>query len=428
MRAVLRALDVTHPFELGEDVALQVPGRGELWVELDADVVVTLPEGFDVEATDDGLAFPRLLGASAGPVEIVLDVDGTSSTLRLEVVPLKLPWPRLLAAREALSEASSVYGEHRGVVDAAAARRRLGGVLERWTAAVQQCRRRPLPELDAGLRGIAALAVDRAETLGDPSQIAQARAVVRQLGRGGQGPLRLQGEARRHPGYNAAHRVRGELVALSSEPGLVFAAGPDLDLLWERWCALTMVRTVAEVLGRDPLSAALTQDDDVLAWARDRPVLDGRVGALSVRLWVEPEYAHDGDTRFVKLVPGRPWRPDLVLEVARGGVPYALHVFDAKHSHDLRRRDRRPLDTLASVWDAYGETLVERDSQRRAVWSVWVLWPAPRPSMWARDPAMLSPGWPSDRLRGGTVGLVPGEPGGQLRQVLRWILQGEGSA
>ena len=105
----------------------------------------------------------------------------------------------------------------------------------------------------------------------------------------------------------------------------------------------------------------------------------------------------------------------------------ALHVLDAKHRRDPSRPhdDGLPLDALAELWFHYGDGLGDRDTGLPLVDSVWMLYPGSRPRVVPRVPAMATPDWPVDRLRGGTVSLVPdaGDDAGRvLDTVLGWVL------
>ncbi len=163
------------------------------------------------------------------------------------------------------------------------------------------------------------------------------------------------------PGYREAHRAC-RLLAM----GLRVHGGPaelvlkDLHLLYEQWCYLWTVRTVAALLGR-PLPAAhlLASDDEGLRVRLRR----GHEHAVR---W-EVEGAHvvlTYNPRFESAGLRVPQRPDILLEVRRRGRPPLRAVLDAKYridpSPEYRARYGAPgppedaLNTLHRYRDALG--------------------------------------------------------------------------
>jgi hypothetical protein len=57
------------------------------------------------------------------------------------------------------------------------------------------------------------------------------------------------------------------------------------------------------------------------------------------------------------------------------------------------------------VWLKYGDSIGDAAGWP-VVRSVWALWPGARVRL--MGPRMRDPDWPPDRLRGGTIGLLPG--------------------
>ena len=134
-----------------------------------------------------------------------------------------------------------------------------------------------------------------------------------------------------------------------------------------------------------------------------------------MRVLYEPEIGSATTPR--KWVPGRPWRPDLVLEIRWADGTLDLHVLDAKYRLD-------PTAALSEVWFKYGDSIGDGDGWP-VVRSVWVLWPGE--GLRLAGPRMLDPGWPPERLRGGAIGLTVGRPSDDLVRVVATVLGvGEG--
>jgi hypothetical protein len=122
--------------------------------------------------------------------------------------------------------------------------------------------------------------------------------------------------------------------------------------------------------------------------------------ARTVTVHYEPEIGATGDLR--KLHHGKPWRPDLVIDVAWADGTRDVHVLDAKLQTD---RGAAPWAALQEVWLKYGDSIGDAAGWP-VVRSVWALWPGARVRL--MGPRMRDPDWPPDRLRGGTIGLLPG--------------------
>ncbi len=185
-----------------------------------------------------------------------------------------------------------------------------------------------------------------------------------------------------------------------------------LDELWEQWCTVVVARALGDLLGAwsgtfeiDPGWFSTLARGEVATWTQE---------LRTVRLLYEPEIGREGEIR--KLHPGRPWRPDLVVEVRWIDGSLDLHVLDAKFR---REAGGPPWTALQEVWWKYGEGIGDASGQP-LVRSVWVLWPGEGARL--VGPAMLKPGWPEERLRGGTIGLWPGTPSSELARALTVVL------
>lgn len=192
------------------------------------------------------------------------------------------------------------------------------------------------------------------------------------------------------------------------------AAAPvrTLDELWEQWCVVQVVAAVAEVLG--PPDAGSLVDPGWFATLRKGPVATWDGARRTVRVLSEPTYA-DGASDPRKLFPGRPWRPDVVIDLRWADGTRDLHVLDAKYR---REPGGAPWTALQEVWWKYGEGIGARDGWP-VVRSVWVLWPGE--GIRLAGPRMLDPDWPIERLRGGAIGLRP-RAAGALVDVMRRLL------
>lgn len=179
------------------------------------------------------------------------------------------------------------------------------------------------------------------------------------------------------------------------------AAAPvrALDELWEQWCVVQLVAAVAVVLG--PPDGSRLVDPGWFSTLRKGPVATWASPRRTIRVLAEPAYA-DGASDPRKLFPGRPWRPDAVLELHWADGTRDLHVLDAKYR---REQGGAPWTALQEVWWKYGEGIGGRDGWP-VVRSVWVLWPGEGTRL--VGPRMLDPEWPVERLRGGAIGIRPG--------------------
>lgn len=202
-----------------------------------------------------------------------------------------------------------------------------------------------------------------------------------------------------------------EATAARAAP--VAAVVGTLDELWEQWCTVAVAAELGALLGH---RAGALVEGGWFATLRRGEIARWQDRRRCVRLLYEPEYAFDGgDVR--KLFPGRPWRPDLVIEVAWADGTVDLHVLDAKFR--LGEDGYPPMDALQELWWKYGEGIGDA-ARRPLVQSLWVLWPGRRSKL--VGPTMLQKDWPPERLRGGAIGLWPGEGRGDLVGVLGTVL------
>ncbi len=164
------------------------------------------------------------------------------------------------------------------------------------------------------------------------------------------------------PGYREAHRTCRLLsMALRVHGGPAELVLKDLHLLYEQWCYLWTVRTVAELLGRPVPAAHLLAADDEGLRVRLRRGHENAVrwdaeDGASVVLAYNPRFEGAG----LRV----PQRPDVLLEVRRPGRPPLRAVLDAKYridpSPEYRARYGAPgppedaLNTLHRYRDALG--------------------------------------------------------------------------
>jgi hypothetical protein len=217
------------------------------------------------------------------------------------------------------------------------------------------------------------------------------------------------------PAYWTTYRAQ-ELVLEVERGQLPPQPAPvrTLDALWEQWSVVAVVRALTTLLG-SPSSGRLV-DPGWFSTLRQGVVASWSTPERQVQVLYEPVYAYRGEEDVQKLHPGRPWRPDVVVEVCWADGTFDLHVLDAKFRWEA---GSAPWSALIEVWWKYGESLGDKDGLPLTR-SCWVLWPGDGVRL--VGPRMLHPRWPIERLRGGTLGLQPGEEGQRLVQVLRTVL------
>ncbi|MCK6525485.1 hypothetical protein L6R49_29100 [Myxococcota bacterium] len=189
----------------------------------------------------------------------------------------------------------------------------------------------------------------------------------------------------------------------------------SLDELWERYCAVVTLQLLTAALGPPHGGESLTpgwlsslRRGEAARWNQPRRV---------VRLLLEPEYHHRPGAPMRKLHPGRPWRPDLVLDIRHEGGQTELHLLDAKFRRDPDGGP--PLDALRDLWWRYGESIGDHRGAP-LVSSIWGLWPGD--GLRLVGPTMLDAAWPRARLRGGLIGLRPGQRHPELERTLAVLL------
>jgi hypothetical protein len=217
------------------------------------------------------------------------------------------------------------------------------------------------------------------------------------------------------PAYWATFRAF-ELATSADADQAPASAAPvrTLDQLWEQWCTLQVAAALVDLLG--PPDHGRIVDLGWVATLRTGEVASWSGTRRTVRVSYEPEYAF-GAGELRKLYPGRPWRPDLVVEVRWADGTVDLHVLDAKYR---REAGSAPWTALQEIWWKYGEGIGDA-ALAPTVRSVWVVWPGR--GIRLVGPAMLRPAWPLDRLRGGTLGLTPGERTDALAAALDAVLR-----
>ncbi len=233
------------------------------------------------------------------------------------------------------------------------------------------------------------------------------------------GPFLRTARVETHPGYWSLYRAWEEtrsLLPLSSSTAQVPLR--STDELYEVWCALQVLAALRRWAG--PLEQVTLPPP---AWFSRLPrgvLARTPTSDREVVLSYEPRYCFEGDDPIAKLHRGRPWRPDLVLEIRRAGRLPQLHIFDAKY----RLEDGGPPHrALHEVWLKYPESIGDRRSRLPVVASTWVLYPGDTPRCVLLGPAMLSEAWPTDRVRGGMIAMSPGVGSAQLDQVLEVLLR-----
>lgn len=197
------------------------------------------------------------------------------------------------------------------------------------------------------------------------------------------------------PAYWSTYRA---YRAAEANPALEPGGSPlaPLDELWERWCTVMTYQALERRWG--PAEQGLELGHGWFADVRPGVVARWTIPDGEARLHAEPTIGATGEIQ--KLHPGRPWRPDLMLELRRGSR-VDLHIFDAKYR---REENGVPWSALGEVWTKYGDGIGDAEGWP-LVRSVWIIWPGQ--GIRLNGPRMLDPAWPKDRLRGGALGLDP---------------------
>jgi hypothetical protein len=204
-----------------------------------------------------------------------------------------------------------------------------------------------------------------------------------------------------HPAYWATFRAfEAAEAAAAGEAPPAPAPVRALDELWEQWVAVVAVRALVGLLGR-PESGRLV-DPGWFSTLRRGPIASWSDERRRVVVSYEPSFAA-GSGELRKLFPGRPWRPDLVVDVAWADGTRDLHVLDAKYRLEA---GGPPREALRELWWRYGEGIGDARG-RPVVRSLWVVAPGGDGS-WLVAPGMLREDWPVERLRGGCVSIGPG--------------------
>jgi len=225
------------------------------------------------------------------------------------------------------------------------------------------------------------------------------------------GRLHRSAKVEGHPGYWGLYRVARQIEGVQAPPPMpVLQPVRNLDELYETWCAIQVAAALATWADTSVGKILRLQE---AGWFVRLP--QGEIARVSkddreFRLLYEPRYHWRGEDPLVKLHPGRPWAPDLVIEERAVGQPICLHVFDAKHRIDPTRRDLLPVEALQEVWFKYTDSIGFRESLLPAVASTWILYPGKVYDVHLNSPRMLTPHWPVDRAQGGAVALPPGDP------------------
>lgn len=254
-----------------------------------------------------------------------------------------------------------------------------------------------------------ALASRQARALGLAEQVQRARRRTGLPGSLARGPLCRSARIEEHPGYWGLYRV-ADLVEKTQAPLPAPALQPvrNLDELYETWCAIRLASVLAKQAGTSIGKVLRLEESGWFVRLARGEIARVEIRGREFRLHYEPVYEWAGRGPLVKLHPGRPWSPDLVIEERSAGQPVALHVFDAKHRIDPNRPDLLPMEAMREVWFKYPDSIGFAQSLLPAVASAWILYPGRAPGVHLLSPRMMSPDWPTGRVRGGAVSLVPG--------------------
>lgn len=218
------------------------------------------------------------------------------------------------------------------------------------------------------------------------------------------------------PAYWATWRASrlAEAAEIGSAPPSL-APVRALDELWEQWVTVATLRALRQCLG--PPDGERLVDPGWFARLTRGPVARWSQPHRTVTLSYEPEIPHAA-REIRKLFPGRPWRPDLLVEVRWADGTLDLHVLDAKYRLE---QGGPPKEALRELWWSYGEGIGDARGQP-LVRSVWVV--GPGDGVWPVAPGMLAPDWPLERLRGGCISIRPGQ-NHAMQQVLRLVVGDE---
>lgn len=223
-------------------------------------------------------------------------------------------------------------------------------------------------------------------------------------------PLPRSARIESHSGYWGLYQVEQRIshVDTPTPPPVLQPLG-NLDDLYETWCAIQLASALAGWAGTSVGKVLRLEASGWFVRVPRGEIVRVEKGGKEYRLHYEPQYHWKGRGDIVKLHPGRPWCPDLVIEVWEQEGLVELHVFDAKHRIDPEQPNRLPKDALKDVWFKYPDSIGFRESGLPAVSSVWILYPGDRAEIRMNSPRMLRSEWPRQRVSGGAISAVPGE-------------------
>ncbi|MBW6475393.1 MAG: restriction endonuclease-like protein, partial [Anaerolineaceae bacterium] len=220
------------------------------------------------------------------------------------------------------------------------------------------------------------------------------------------------------PGYRDAYQACSILaLGLRIEGGPLRLSVKDLNLLYEYWCYIALLRIVSEVLGKPiPSSDLLTIQQRglqiLLQKGRQCNVKFDTDTKRTITLTYNPKFV--GENYLV------PQQPDILMTMDDPGWPKLQLLFDAKYRIDTTQQYQDQYGTSGPPEDAlnvlhrYRDAILEKDGikseskrSKRTVVQAAVLFPSHDTQ---QNPFSKSRLWKSlDKLGVGAVPLLPGE-------------------
>ncbi len=201
------------------------------------------------------------------------------------------------------------------------------------------------------------------------------------------GGLRASMVLARRPGYRAAFKgvieLRNSLAARLDSPALESPL-ENVPKLYEIWATVSVLDSLlAYAKSR---SFRLTQENLVVrqgdeifvrVLAGGRPALEFKdpTGEMVVRAIPQKSYTSQGDLIAVSFLQ----RPDLVVEIWKGGLPSRLLIFDAKYKLDSEAdgtSNSRPVKDDIDKMHAYRDAIRTKDRQLVVDYAA-ILYPGP---------------------------------------------------
>lgn len=220
------------------------------------------------------------------------------------------------------------------------------------------------------------------------------------------------------PGYRDAYQACSILaLGLRIEGGPLRLSVKDLNLLYEYWCYIALLRIVSEIVGKPIQSSDLLTIQQrglqiLLQKGRQCNVKFDTDTKRTITLTYNPKFA--GDNYLV------PQQPDILMTMEDPGWPKLQLLFDAKYRIDTTQQYQDQYGTSGPPEDAlnvlhrYRDSILEKDGIRseskrskRTVVQAAVLFPSHDAQQNSFSKSRL---WKSlDKLGVGAVPLLPGE-------------------